>query len=156
MRIVLTKLSDRSHVFEVFRDDGSTERAELETRSMLVHDLVHYAVEAELGLHGAFYGSLAAGSRMASLRDETILAADNELALAERLVGPMQSLYRGHTSRAAYLEHGSARHPELVNEPFVDAILERLRQLVGRWRATRYGSAMELAWPPPETGPPGS
>lgn len=150
MRIVLTKLSDRAHRFEVLRDDGSRERVELETRSLLLHDLVHYAVEAQAGIDAGFYGRLAGGTPLATLGDRDHPPTGAGLALAETLVGPMQSLYRGHVSRALYLEQGRARYPDVVDEAFVDAVLERLCHLVGRWRATPYGASMELTWPPTE------
>jgi len=40
---------------------------------------------------------------------------------------------------------------------FVDRVLERLRRLVGRWRATAYGASMTLEWPPADgAGAPGA
>lgn len=151
MRIVLTKLTDRSHRFEVVRDDGSREEAELETRSLLLHDLVHYAVEAEARLERAFFGCLAAGTPLAELQQRPYPAEGTELALAETLVGPLQTLFNGGATRAGYLEHGRAKYPDLVDDAFVDAVLERLRRLVGEWRATPFGRTLELAWPPSRT-----
>lgn len=49
MRIAFTKLTQDRHRLEIRREDGSTESVELETRSYLLHDLGHYAVEAEAG-----------------------------------------------------------------------------------------------------------
>ncbi len=49
----------------VTTDDG---RIELDTRSFLHHDLVHLAVEGELGLDGGFWGNVAAGSSLAVTR----------------------------------------------------------------------------------------
>jgi hypothetical protein len=37
--------------------------------------------------------------------------------------------------------------PDWLTEPFIAAVLERTRQLTGRWRATPYGGSMELPWP---------
>lgn len=150
MRIVLTRLTDRTHRFEIVRRDGSQERVELETRSLLLHDLVHYAVEAEAGIAAGFYGSLAAGVPMDALADRDHPPEGEGLAMAESLVGPMQSLYHGRASRELYVERAGARYPDVVDEAFVDGVLERLRRLVGRWKATPFGEAMELTWPPPE------
>ena len=61
MHVLLTKLSDLKHRVEVIRNDGTRDKAELETRSFLVHDLVHYAVEAIAGMTWGFFGTLAAG-----------------------------------------------------------------------------------------------
>lgn len=40
-----------------------------ETRSYLVHDLLHYAVESEAGLSGGFWGNLARGKTLADMND---------------------------------------------------------------------------------------
>ena len=54
MLIRLTRLTNERHRLEVVRDDGTREARELETRSALPHDLVHYAVETEAGLGASF------------------------------------------------------------------------------------------------------
>jgi hypothetical protein len=154
MRILLTKLNDASHRFEIVRADGSGERAELETRSTLLHDLVHYAVEAQAGLTSAFFGRLASGDGLAELAGRGPFPPQSELAMAEARVGPMQSLWNGRASRAGYLEGCGGLYPAVVNEAFVDGALEHLRRLVGRWRATAYQATMELPWPPPERAAP--
>lgn len=43
--------------------------------------------------------------------------------------------------------------PSWLDDAFVLAVHERMRHLVGRWKATAYGGAMELTWPDP--GDPG-
>ena len=150
MRVLLTRLTERTHRFEAIRPDGSTESAELETRSVLLHDLVHYAVEAEAGMSDGFFGRLAAGSTLAALKEAAHSEEDADAGLgrAEALVGPMQSLHQGRATREQYLERGRARHPEVVTADFVDGVLERLRRLAGHWRATPFGTSMELVWPP--------
>ncbi len=65
----------------VTTDDG---RIELDTRSFLHHDLVHLAVEGELGLDGGFWGNVAAGS---SLSGDAL--EGDQVRLAESLAGPM-------------------------------------------------------------------
>src|SRR3954454_19930968 len=47
MRIVFRKLSDERHTLEIVREDGRREEVDCETRSLLVHDLLHLAVESE-------------------------------------------------------------------------------------------------------------
>ena len=150
MRIVLTKLTDERHRLELVRADGTREAAELETRSTLLHDLVHYAVEAEGAFARGFFGSFASGKTLAELSGAMTSAApdDAELALVERLVGPLQSLWKGALDPARYVEHAAVAAPGIVDAAFVARVLARLRSLVGRWRATPYRAAMELEWPP--------
>ena len=95
MRVVFTKISDRVHRLEVTGRDGPDERVELETRSLLLHDLVHYAVESEAPIRDGFYGLLAEGVALSALNDREAPYSSPGLATAESLVGPMQSLCQG-------------------------------------------------------------
>ena len=70
MQIRLTRLTNDRHRFEVVRDDGTRDARELETRSALLHDLVHYAVETEDGLKASFYGLLGSGKTYEALVSE--------------------------------------------------------------------------------------
>lgn len=72
MRTLLHKLSDDRHGLEIVRPDGSSERAECETRSYLQHDHLHYALEREAGLAGGFWGDLARGETLAAMNDRAL------------------------------------------------------------------------------------
>jgi hypothetical protein len=149
MRILLTKLTDERHRLAIERSDGTGESVELETRSLLLHDLVHYAVEAEAKIADGFWGLLARGTTLRELSGtmtDPATPTTPGLVLAEKLVGPMQSVWNGRYDPALYMEHARAH----VDDGFVERVRERLRRLVGRWRATRFGMTMELPWPPIE------
>lgn len=149
MIIELTKLSDERHRLAVSRPGGAHEAAELETRSFLLHDLVHYAVEAEAGITDGFWGLLAEGHTLSELSNRTMtVPLSMGLALAERLVGPMQSVWNGRLDVNLYVEQACTAAPDLVNAAFVARVRERLRGLWGEWRATPYRGTMELPWPP--------
>ena len=91
MEVRFIKRSDARHDIAVIRDDGSTERAELDSRSFLNHDFAHLAVEAELGLNtdsgdrwrrvqgqastSAFDDCVASGGRPIPRRNSGLLAA---------------------------------------------------------------------------------
>ena len=47
MRIGFRKLTDERHELAIVRDGGAREAVECETKSLLVHDFLHYAVELE-------------------------------------------------------------------------------------------------------------
>ena len=149
MRIAITKLTSDRHRLAIRRDDGTEEAEELETRSFLLRDLVHYAVEAEAGIEDGFWGLLARGTTMAELSDRTRVFPYGEgIGLAEGLVGPMQSVWHGRLEIARYVENARPLAPALVDEAFVARVLSRLRGLWGHWRATPFRQAMELTWPP--------
>jgi hypothetical protein len=135
MLIQLTGLTLSHHRFQIQRDDGSSEAVELETRSLLIHDLTHYAVERALGLTRAFYGSLASGASLPELSDRTKpWPVGTELAYAESIVGPMQS-------------HLTGKKLVLPDWPFIEKVEREYRAAFGRWRATRFGDSCVLEWP---------
>jgi hypothetical protein len=164
MRITFHKISDERHALELTRGDGRRERVECETRSYLRHDLLHYAVESEAGVRSGLWGSLARGKTLAKTLAEmndregqAMASGSDEMAAVEQLVGalhgaeklgPAAEVVAGMRRFAASL---GATLPPWFTAELVAAVQERMRQLVGRWRATAYGSAMDLEW---QDGPP--
>jgi hypothetical protein len=98
MRVLLTKISDARHRLDVVRDDGSVAGAELDSRSFLVHDLAHFAVEKEAGLGLGFWGALAAGGPLGEVPP---VDSGDERWRAERLAAPFQSLWN-HREAAVF------------------------------------------------------
>jgi hypothetical protein len=136
-----TRLNPTHHRFEAVRDDGAVESRELETRSFLTHDLVHFALESEGKRSDGFYGALARGG-----------AYETEPAAAvESVVGPLQGAIKGEVDAAAFVarfrsvqESIGSRAPDWLTEDLIARALARLRQLQGQWRATPFGETMEL------------
>jgi hypothetical protein len=140
-----TRLNPTHHRFEAIRADGSRDQREFETRSLMVHDLVHFAVEAEAKLRGGFYGSLANGANYDAPRP------GSEAQLIENVVGPLQGALKGEIDAEAFTARLRAVLPTLgfdppdwLNADYMRRVLERLRQLQGQWRATPFGQTMEL------------
>jgi len=146
MEITFTRLTDRQHRLTVRRDDGSAESVELETRSLLLHDLVHLAVETEAGLTRGFWGMVADGTSLANLRIAPEAPEGEELWIAERLVGPMQAQWNGRLEAERYLSLAAGATP-MVDDTFVDRVRVHLRALTGHWRATRHSQSMRVRWP---------
>ena len=142
MEVRFTKLSDARHSVEVTRDDGSTERVELDSRSFITHDFAHLAVEAELELENGFWGSVATGASLAGVGLE-----GNDITLAERLAGPVQSLLRVDAGPAEIQAALESVAPDVVDHQTGAGIHERLRRLLGKWRATPYRREMAVSWP---------
>jgi hypothetical protein len=146
MRIGFRKLTDERHVLSIRRDDGTSESVELETRSFLLHDLVHYAVEAEACIEDGFWGLLASGTTLGELKERAMgTALSPGLTRAESLVGPMQSVWNGRLSPALYVEQAGGA----IDGAFIERVRERLRALTGHWRGTPFRTEMEIEWPPP-------
>lgn len=144
MILRFTRLSPTHHRFEAVRDDGTREAREFETRSLLLHDFVHLALESEAGLMTGFYGALARGASYAAPRSES------EAMAIEAVVGPLQGALKGevdpHTFvarlHATQASNGSDA-PDWLTPELIARTLERLRQLRGQWRATAFGETME-------------
>src|ERR1700685_949420 len=85
-----TRISPDRHRFEYRRADGTGEAIEMETRSLLTHDFVHYAVESEARLRGSFYGILAKIGGYQELSVNGGAALGGEIAITERIVGALQ------------------------------------------------------------------
>jgi hypothetical protein len=160
VRIVFRKVSDHKHVLEIVREDGRREEVECDTRSYLHHDLLHYAAEAEAGLEYGFWGNLASGRTLSEMNDrtgETLAVAVPEIMVVEKVVGALSNLAKGRAPEEIvagveryYAALGSTVPPWFTGE-LVSRVRDRMRQLLGRWKATAYGGAMDLAWPAPSS-----
>jgi hypothetical protein len=157
LRISFRKITDERHVLEVARADRRTESVECETRSYLLHDLLHYAVESEARLQSGFWGHLAAGKTLAQMNDRSGAGTADvagEVGAIERLVGAMHMTTKGRSSREIvegvrrFYESIGEQAPAWLTEALVDAVHERMRRMQGAWRATPRGGSVELSFPP--------
>ena len=144
-----TRLNPTHHRFEAIRADGTRETREFETKSLLLHDLVHFAVESEAKLRGGFYGTLAEGADYSAPRE------GSEAMQIESVVGPLQGALKGEIDPGAFVARRRAaqlstesQSPDWLTPELIARVLERLRQLQGRWRATPFGETMELRFDP--------
>jgi hypothetical protein len=155
-----TRISPTHHRFEYRREDGSGEAIEMETKTLLFHDLLHYAVESEAGLKGSFYGILGKIGGYEELSVAGGAALGGEIAITERVVGALTgALQAEHLEVEAfvaqvteYLDFYEERAPRWFTAAFIAAVRERMRQLTGRWKATPFGETLELKVPAPARG----
>ena len=152
-----TRISPTRHRFEYRRADGTGEAIEMETASFLVHDLLHFAVESEARLRGSFYGLLGRIGGYEELAVAGGAALGGEIAITERVVGALTGALRDDgldadafvIQVAEYLDLFDERAPRWFTPAFIAAARERMRQLMGRWKATPFGETMELEFPSP-------
>jgi hypothetical protein len=90
------------------------------------------------------------------LNDRTKPAMNaGEMALIEQIVGMLSSSVKGATPEqmmAAFERFTTASERELppwLTADFVERVQKRMRHLQGHFRATAFGSYMELDWPAP-------
>jgi hypothetical protein len=150
-----TRISPTHHRFEYVREDGTTETKELETRSCLFHDLLHFAVETEACLARSFHGLLLRGHSFAELMAKDPLrgaAVDHgEIGMTERVVGALTNVVRRNGDPRAFLaimnnmaESCGESLPSWLTEGLVVRVKERMRKLAGEWNATPFGKTLEL------------
>ena len=162
MLIRFTRLTNERHRLEIVRPDGTSEAHELETRSVLLHDLVHYAVEAEARLKASFYGRLASGTTYEALLMEP--STDSEAMQTEAVVGRIQGIAKNDTwssvdaarlaeSIAAGFRSVGQEPPKWVTGDLVVRVRERLRRVQGQWRATPFHQTLVLEFPLPAEAP---
>jgi hypothetical protein len=155
MLVRFTRLTNERHRLEIVRDDGTREAHELETRSSLMHDLAHYAVEIEGGLRQSFYGRLAGGVRYADLI--AMPAEGPEAMQTERVVVIIQgALKTPHRERdpqrtlallVSSFDATADDPPAWLTADVMARIVERLRRVEGQWRATPFHETLELSFP---------
>jgi len=158
VKIRFHKQSDARHELEVLRVGMASERVSCETRSYLVHDLLHFATESAAQLQNGFYGRLAAGVTLAELneRAKTMSAAgtySDEMLQIEQVVAMLSGSVKGLSPgemMAAFERYEAASEralPAWVTADLVVRVEESMRRLLGHYRATAFGSFMELEWP---------
>lgn len=129
MLIWFIPFDHRRHRFRIERD-GSRVEVTLETRSLLLHDLAHYAYESSWHVEDGFYGLLYQGVELATLRTPSELGeARHSLLMA--IEGPVARL------QSSFKRDG----------PKADEASQQLRALWGAWKKTRQGQALQLQWP---------
>ena len=158
MEVRLTKVSDLTHRLEVTRRDGTRDTAELASRSFLLHDFIHYAIETEAGLDQSFWGLLAGGKTLADVHESMPSASGpaspvmrSEAAVTESVVRALTAVIQDRADSAAAIaalgllfEAQERQLPPWLTIEFVDRVHDTVRRLRGQWRATPYGSVMRL------------
>ena len=131
MNVFFQRIDPRTHRFFVERAPFSAIDETLETRSFLPHDFAHLALELTLKTNDGFFGLLAAGHSLASLRqpDGEGTVIHRKLMQIERQVTRLQSAFKSRTS--------NDKRPAI----------QMLSALHGTWRKTRQGQALQLGWP---------
>lgn len=114
----------------VHRAPHPTIDVELESRSMLLHDLAHFAVEVHTQTPEGFYGLLAVGVEITSLRENRVSdpAVWDALMAIEMRVARLQSDFK---------MRGASEDPAVAG----------LRRAWGAWRKVQMGQTLRLTWP---------
>src|SRR4051812_26669136 len=88
LRLEFTRVSPTHHRIKYTREDGSGERADIESKTFIEHDFLHYSLESEAHVSTGFFGLLGQGYTFSELNIKTPSDFNKEEALhVERAVG---------------------------------------------------------------------
>lgn len=157
MIVELKKVSPTHHAFTMVFANGGKETIQLETKTFLYHDLLHFAVESEAHLQHSFYGKLAKGQHYEDLQlpEMSVISGggEDESLMTERIVGVMTGVLKGGKGGEEamgalhnLLSASGEEVPEWFTPDFVGRVKERMRTLEGAWKGTPFGSAMKLVF----------
>jgi hypothetical protein len=145
--MIFTKRDGKYDLLEIVRADGSVGRIDCPKQGIIPHDMVHYAVEKELGARGFMRAAVAGEASGYAPMNEV------EAEAIERLVETMQADAWGAPGTAAelldlYRLTCEARgHASIPVEPgSIDAIKDEITRLQLAWDEVPVGGAMELAF----------
>jgi hypothetical protein len=157
MRVVFTKTSHQRHDVTCVREDGTRAVASnLESRSLLRHDLMHYVIEKQAGLMDTFYGPIARGRTFTDLRTEdgVQMSSDTEGGITEKVVAMMQSTHQDSFNPDVCLammcsgfENAGSQLPNYVSVAFISKASSEFRFLLKQWNGLQTGKTLELEFP---------
>lgn len=142
MKIELKKITNYQCEYTLAMDDQSLERITLETKTYLVHDICHFAVEKNLGYKNGFWGMLSQGYTFSEL-----FAKDNpqteELRFIEQIVGPVQSVYLGHIPKQDFGQY--ITHLDFsITDNVIDNCLIDIKAIIKKWEQLAVGEQLIL------------
>lgn len=155
LKIQLKRVSPTQHAFTLLLENGGKETLQLETKTYLFHDLLHFAVESEAGITNSFYGRLAKGERYEELTlpEMSVVShgSDSEALMTERIVGVLTGVLKRNASGSQallglqnLLSASGETVPQWFTPTFVEQVKERMRKLEGEWKGIAFGETMTI------------
>ena len=146
-------------MLKCIRDDGSVtwqRNANQHAGFFPLHDLMHYAVETELGFRRGFFGLIAEGWEIAETTGKTPNRPLPEEALeveylvsafaAERAGGDVISAVEFNELAATFAQSKGMRAPRQLSDEELGRVRARFTDLATRWRALPAGETLALAY----------
>jgi hypothetical protein len=135
--------------------------------TLIPHDSVHLAVEAEFGLRDGIFGQLAAGGNAGTFVPTEELrtrswarrverrnrSTGSDMGRSEELVAqvyPRWLRHGGHLPGSHYVRQDPP--PTDLSRNELDRVFQRLDELSEQWLAIGVGASMTTTWPWPERG----
>lgn len=160
LRIQITKRPDGGAVLKCIRADGSETWQKQQGHQAAffpLHDLTHFAVEAELGIRNAFYGLIASGWSIEDTGARGVAARlPADAIFVENVVGTLDSErasgsrwtadeFNENTERFA--ANGGRPAPRKLTDDELALVRKRRAELFTRWHELPAGETLELTFP---------
>jgi hypothetical protein len=158
--IEFTKRADGRTVLRCVRADGSVtwqRNDDQNARFFPLHDLTHYAVEAELGFAQGFFGLIAAGWNIDETTGKTPRGRlPDETLEVEQLVSSFTAEWNSDSDwgvadfneqAAAYAKTRGLPAPRSLTEDDLARVRGRFKKLCEHWRDLPAGETLELKFP---------
>jgi hypothetical protein len=159
--IQFTKRTDGSALLKCIRADGSTtwQRQDDDHAAFFpLHDLLHYAIETELGFRRGFYGLSAEGwdigdttgkSARGPLPNEALEVEYFVSALAaERAGGAAITAEEFNQMAATFARTRGIPLPRRLTDEELTKVRSRFEELAAKWSSLAPGKTLELLFPP--------
>jgi hypothetical protein len=169
MQITVTRIEAKRYTTEIERSDGVTLRVPgYGFMRPLPHDLGHYVVETTLKLPHGFWGSVAAGAKLAGMvvlrgrqkphadeQAKAIAKANaSQLGEAERLVAGVEKLVEHNLDRdwqlvEAHLKEvmaATSANARILDRCDVRDVCAAWRAMQAQWDAVPIGDCLRIQW----------
>lgn len=155
MKVIFHKTSHERYTLECIRDDGNATRADdLEAKSTIRHDLMHFVFESRAKLRNSFYGLVASGKAIDELapQEDAQPHGGDEARRTEMLVGVMQGAAlqdpldpdKALAIATNMCQAHGEEMPAFLTADLVRAIVTDYKQLVRQWEDTKTGDTLAL------------
>lgn len=144
MKIEIKKNTHYQCEYTITKADGTVENIALETKTYLIHDICHYAVEKTLGFKNGFWGTLSNGYLFNALfnKQDPQLA---QLRAIETIVGPVQSVFSGHLPKNKFPDF-IAHLDFKMTDAQLEQCLTEIENFNAEWRNLLPGQHLTLEW----------
>ncbi len=160
MKILFKKGKNKEDVLHCCRADGTDTWAKI-ADGMMVHELIHWAVEKELDYHSAFYGLLAKGY---DITDFERSSASKPLELKGRHL-PAEAIWSEHIVHMFTLEffegselenisteidhniRSSGHKGPVISQSDLDSIRKTMQAILSEWNALPAGHEIHRKFP---------
>jgi hypothetical protein len=160
LKIQFTKRKDRGALLRCVRVDGTaTWQRQDDKRAAFfpLHDLIHYAVETELGFVRGFYGLIANGWEIADTTGKGARGPlPDEATEVEYIVGALSAERPGdpgciaeefNSLAATFAKRRHLPQPRPLTDADLTRVRSRIEGLFAHWRDLPAGETLELEFP---------